>query len=217
MSGSTPSGADGAPGSRRARSARRAALSFCFVIRACSRWRFVIVGRDRCAIFCCVTPDRPGLPARESAALRHPGSAGRSCAAGRCPSCASSSIALSSARSALSEFLQHVVAFVALVRQQHVAGRRRERQRQRPRLDVGLRIVDVHFVPQFVGVDAVDPLGQLEVGAVAQAVAVAAADAGLVGEVRRLDDERVAFPVAARVAQVLPDLRAAGADGRRCR
>ena len=52
-----------------------------------------------------------------------------------------------------------------------------------------------------------EPLDDLHVGAVAQAVAVQA-DARLIGEVRRLDDQRVAFPVAARVAHVLADLRA---------
>src|SRR5262252_8217919 len=45
---------------------------------------------------------------------------------------------------------QHEVALVALVRQQHVAGRRRERQRQRPGLLVGLRVVDVDFVAELV-------------------------------------------------------------------
>ena len=48
ISGSTPS----APGRRTCVgfSARRAALSFCLAIRACSRCRFVIVGRERCAM-----------------------------------------------------------------------------------------------------------------------------------------------------------------------
>src|SRR5262252_6047874 len=45
---------------------------------------------------------------------------------------------------------QHVVAFVAFVRQQDVSGRRRQRQRNGERLDVGVRVVDVHLVAQFV-------------------------------------------------------------------
>src|SRR5205807_7838574 len=49
ISGSPPSGV-WVVGARRDFSARRAALSFCFAMRACSRWRLVIVGRDRCAI-----------------------------------------------------------------------------------------------------------------------------------------------------------------------
>src|SRR5262249_8514355 len=48
MSGSTPPGLAGR--GRCAFSARRAALSFCLAMRACSRCRFVMVGRDRCAI-----------------------------------------------------------------------------------------------------------------------------------------------------------------------
>ena len=63
----------------------------------------------------------------------------------------------------------------------------------------------MHFVAQLVVVDARDALGDLQVGAVPQPVAVAAADARLVGEVRGLDDQRVALPVPARIAEILAD------------
>jgi len=52
-------------------------------------------------------------------------------------------------------------------------------------------------VAQLVLVDPRDALGDLEIRAVPQAVAVAApaaADSGPVREVRRLDDERVCLP-----------------------
>src|SRR2546421_4727238 len=65
-----------------------------------------------------------------------------------------------------------IVAFEALVRQQLVAGRRDERQRDRERRRVRLRVVDFHFVTQFIGTDARDAFGHHHVLAVAQAVAV---------------------------------------------
>src|SRR5438034_11836741 len=57
-------------------SARRAALSFGLAMRACSRCRLVIVGRDRCAISILVAPRQRGgevsliLPARLGAPAR---------------------------------------------------------------------------------------------------------------------------------------------------
>ena len=67
-------------------------------------------------------------------------------------------------------------------------------------------IVDGRAYSIISRVDAREALGELQLLAVRRAAAVHA-DARLVGEVRRLDHERVAFPVAARVAQVLLECR----------
>ena len=64
-------------------------------------------------------------------------------------------------------------------------------------------IVHANAVVDHLRIDAREALGDLQLLAVRP---VRRADA--VGEIRRLDDERVAFPVAARVAHVLPDVRA---------
>src|SRR5436190_18362682 len=50
MSGSTPAGRPARSLGFLARSAKRAALSFRFAMRACSRWRLLVVGRERCAM-----------------------------------------------------------------------------------------------------------------------------------------------------------------------
>ena len=90
--------------------------------------------------------------------------------------------------------LEHAVAVVALQRHLH-------RPRRRPRL----RILDGHLVVDDVVGDAREALRDLQRFAVPLAAAVDA-DARAVREVRRLDDERVAFEAAARVAEPHLDL-----------
>src|SRR5205807_447268 len=72
---------------------------------------------------------------------------------------------------------------------------------------VRLRVVDRDLILHDVLRDALDALDELEIRTVAVAVAVYA-DRRLAREVRRLDDELVAFPVTDRVAEDLADLAA---------
>src|SRR5690606_36436091 len=67
------------------------------------------------------------------------------------------------------------------------------------------RVLDPGFVPDLIGTRRGKPLGDLHLRAVGRG---AVAETG--GEVGRLDDERVAFPVPAREAEVLGDLRGRG-------
>src|SRR4029450_13481361 len=102
---------------------------------------------------------------------------------------------------------EHVVAFVALVRQQLEARGCNPRDRQLPRSRVGLGIVDGHFVLKNVLLGPGEALDQFHVGAMTQTVAVGP-DARLVREVRGFDDESVPFPMAARVAEILANFLA---------
>src|SRR6476660_3092107 len=88
---------------------------------------------------------------------------------------------------------QRHVPFVAGVRKDAVAVERRERERYRPWPLVRLRIVDRHLVLHDVFRDSLQAFGELQLRAVPVAVAVHA-DRRLIREVRRLDDELVAFP-----------------------
>ena len=63
------------------------------------------------------------------------------------------------------------------------------------------RILDRADVLDHVGIDASEPFDELHRLAVPDV-----ADVGLVSQVRGLDDQRVAFPVASRVAEVLPNV-----------
>src|SRR4030095_16934318 len=65
-------------------------------------------------------------------------------------------------------------------------------------------VVHRELVLNDVGRHALEALGDRHLVAVAEAVAVAA-DAGLVGQVGGDDDELVAFPASARIAEILPD------------
>src|SRR5688572_23895892 len=98
-----------------------------------------------------------------------------------------------------------LIAFMTLVGKQHAAVERRQRDRDRERRRIRDGIVDGQLVLDDIVGDPPDPLGHLHLVAVAQTVAVEA-DARLVRQVDRFDDERVAFPAAARRAEVLTDV-----------
>src|SRR6185295_4672861 len=98
---------------------------------------------------------------------------------------------------AAEDVAQRVVAFVARVLVEMILGDR-PGIFAGPRLIPGLRILDCEPVLQRVRARARETLRDLE-------VLGRAAEAGLVGEVRRLDDERVAFPMPHRVAEPLAD------------
>src|SRR5262249_27836894 len=88
---------------------------------------------------------------------------------------------------------------------------RGEVESNRPGLHIRLRIVDRELIANGLAIDASETLHQAQVLAVDRTVAVAA-DAGAVGEVRRFNDQRIALPVAPRVAHIqveaLADTRA---------
>src|SRR6188768_1731022 len=86
------------------------------------------------------------------------------------------------------------VTLVAIVRQHLVALRRRVRNRDRVRLRVRLWIGDRRLVAEQIWLDARDALDNLQLSARQDVVA---RYCGLAVEVRRLDHERVAFPVSA--------------------
>ncbi len=95
------------------------------------------------------------------------------------------------------------VAFVAAVLVNLIARLARDRHPERPRLREGGRIVDVDFVVDHFRIDAREALDHAQSFAVRRA-----ADGGPVREVPRLDDERVAFEVAARITHEEMDARA---------
>ena len=98
---------------------------------------------------------------------------------------------------AAEDVAQRVVGFVARVLEHQVVGRR-------PRLLAGpgpyprLRILDRELIPERLRVDAREALDDVQVLA-------RASEAGLVGEVGRVDDQRVALPPADGVAEPFPD------------
>ena len=102
---------------------------------------------------------------------------------------------------------QAVIALVArvLVERSHDLG---HRDRCRPRLREGRRIVDRDLVVHRTGTESREALDDATLLAGAIDSHVSLVD---VGEIDRLNDERIAFPVAARVAQPLfdagPDVR----------
>src|ERR1043166_7967559 len=102
---------------------------------------------------------------------------------------------------------QRVIAFVARVFVHPVAVVAPPRKLNRERPSVRFWIVDDGRVLQRVVVESRELLRNLQRVAERLAAAVAA-DAVPVEHVRRLDDERVAVPVRARVAHVAADLRA---------
>src|SRR5213075_4433 len=67
-----------------------------------------------------------------------------------------------------------------------------------PRPGEGFRIFDDHFVVDVTEIGPREPLNQVELFAVRMTDRV---EAGLAVEIHRVDDERVAFPVADRVAE----------------
>src|SRR2546428_11825681 len=69
-----------------------------------------------------------------------------------------------------------------------------------PECGPGRRVLNGQSVLDRAGVDACKTLDQMEVSA-------GAPEIGLVGEIRRVDDQRIAFPATARVAYPLPQLR----------
>ena len=84
--------------------------------------------------------------------------------------------------------------------------------RNGPRLRERRRIIDRELVRHRVGVDPREPLDQMHVRPNQRDPIVGVSEApssvvGLVGEVRRLDHQCVAFPVAPRVAEPLPNRR----------
>src|SRR4030095_9869433 len=97
-----------------------------------------------------------------------------------------------------------VVTFVTRVLVDLVPRFRGEVESNRPGLHVRLRIVDGELVANGVATDTSETLHQAQVLAVDRTVAVAA-DAGAVGEVRRFDDQRIALPMAPRVAHIQID------------
>src|SRR5882672_6795309 len=74
----------------------------------------------------------------------------------------------------------------------------RHRQLCRPRARERCRVVDGEFVEQRVRVRAREALGQVE-------ILTGAAERILIGEVGRVDDEGVAVPATARVAEPSPE------------
>src|SRR5688572_8013271 len=99
------------------------------------------------------------------------------------------------------------VARMAVVRQQHAAVERCQRKRDGERLLVGHRIVVGRLVLNDVLGHTAEAFGDHHLRAVPHAVAVDA-DRRLVGKVRRLDDEFLAFPARARIAEILANRRA---------
>src|SRR5262245_13600133 len=93
------------------------------------------------------------------------------------------------------------VTFVARVLALVVVGLRRPHRAHRERRRVRLRVVDRDAILEHLGGDAAGALRRAHVRAVR-----GAADAGAILEALALDDERVALPVAARVARELRDL-----------
>src|SRR6188472_124240 len=73
-----------------------------------------------------------------------------------------------------------------------------QRDANRPRLRERRRIVDGDGVVDRIGVDAREALDETQRLA-------RSSEVGLVREVRRLDHKRVAFPVTARISQILPN------------
>ena len=96
------------------------------------------------------------------------------------------------------------VPLVALIWQQQAAIERSQRERHRERLLVGHRIVNGELVLEHVVGHTLEPFRDDHLRAVAKPVAVAT-DAGPVRQVRRLDDELVAFPAGPRITEQLPD------------
>src|SRR5438105_358338 len=74
-----------------------------------------------------------------------------------------------------------------------------ERHLNRPRPGERRRILDRHAVDDHVRLHALVPLDETE-------VLCGAEEIRLVREIRRLDDQRVGLPTAARVSKPLPDL-----------
>src|SRR5438552_4190261 len=103
-------------------------------------------------------------------------------------------------RAGAAEDVAHrVIPLVALVRHHLFLVVRGQRHRERPRLRPRRRIVDRHGPLHFVRRDAPEPLDNF------QRLRIRLPVRAPLPEVGRLDDESVAFPVAARVAHVEAD------------
>ncbi len=96
------------------------------------------------------------------------------------------------------------------------AGHPRNRVASAPRSRVGFRIVDGRFVLQRVVVGPRDVFDDVERVGVREA---GASEPELLIEADRVDDERVAVPLAGRIAEVAgsSDRRPSGEGGRPCR
>src|SRR6187401_1218839 len=69
----------------------------------------------------------------------------------------------------------------------------------RPRLRPCLRVVDAHLVQDHVGTHSREPLGDRDIAAVPRTTAIDADTGREAADILRLDNERVAVPVTARV------------------